>query len=215
VSVREALDAAGVGHAIALGEASLAERAMREFEIATQTRAAHFLAQVLHESGGLQRLEVLTSGAEHEGRADLGNTQPGDGRRYKGRGPLPLIGRAAYRICGAKLGLDLEEHPELAADSAVGWRIAAVLWRDLGLNELADRHEFERITEAINGGREALEARRLYLGMLQRVDCRPVNPAEGFTVAEIAWIREYDRLLANHRDPESARFPPTPLQVTG
>ena len=73
--------------------------AMAEYGIDTPARQAGFLAQIAHESGSLVYVEEIASGAAYEGRADLGNTEPGDGERYKGRGILQITGRANYRAC--------------------------------------------------------------------------------------------------------------------
>ena len=67
------------------------------FGITTALRAAHYIAQVAHETGQLQWLEELASGAQYEGRKDLGNVCKGDGKRFKGRGYLQTTGRANYR----------------------------------------------------------------------------------------------------------------------
>src|ERR1700704_2715751 len=96
------------------------QQAMAEFEITSYLRETAFLAQLAHESGELRYMEELASGSAYEGRKDLGNTQPGDGKRYKGRGPIQLPGRANYRAAGKALGYDLEGMPELAARPEVG-----------------------------------------------------------------------------------------------
>jgi predicted chitinase len=194
MSVRTALIVAGVPASIAAREAPLAESAMLEFSVTSQTRAPMFLAQVLHESVGLRFFEEIASGAAYEGRCrDLGNCQPGDGRRFKGRGPIQLTGRANYRSVGRALGLTLEQHPELAARHAIGWRIAGLYWKSRGLNELADRGDFVAITKRINGGTNGLASRRLYLRRLDRDDCRPRDRWANYTHAERRWIAEYDR----------------------
>ena len=126
--------------------------AMKEFEINTPKRQAAFLAQIAHESGELKYMEEIASGEAYEGRASLGNTQPGDGKRYKGRGPIQLTGRSNYRKAGAALKLDLEGKPELAAQPDVGCRVAGWFWKTHGLNDLADKGEFRQITRRINGG---------------------------------------------------------------
>jgi putative chitinase len=86
------------------------------------------------------------------GRADLGNTQPGDGARYIGRGFLQITGRANYRTLGDQLGLDLEAQPELAADPAVAIRAACAYWTSRDINAPCDAGRFHDATRRINGG---------------------------------------------------------------
>ena len=78
-------------------------KAMAKYEINTELRMAHFLAQIGHESGGLVYVRELASGKAYEGRKDLGNTQLGDGIKYKGRGLIQITGRANYKACGDAL----------------------------------------------------------------------------------------------------------------
>ncbi|SEU36965.1 glycoside hydrolase family 19 protein [Stigmatella erecta] len=130
-------------------------QALREGALLTPRRAAAFLAQLGHESGELRYWEELASGADYENRKDLGNTQPGDGVRFKGRGPIQLTGRANYRAAGAALGLPLEEQPELVATVDVGFRVAVWFWNSRKLSALADLgtlEAFRTITLRINGG---------------------------------------------------------------
>lgn len=137
--------------------------AMKEANITTPQRQAAFLAQLSHESGGLKYMEEIASGAAYEGRSDLGNTQPGDGTRYKGRGPIQLTGRANYRAAGQALGLPLESNPELATRPDVAFRIATWYWDSRNLNQYADRGDFSSITYKINGGYNgAADRNRLY-----------------------------------------------------
>jgi len=143
--------------------------ALAEFSIDTPARKAAFIAQIAHESGELLFWEEIWGPTEaqkgYEGRADLGNFEPGDGFRYRGRGPLQVTGRANYRACGAKLGLDLESDPDLVATPDVGFRCAALFWDDKRLNLLADRESaaaFAVITKRINGGLNGLEERERY-----------------------------------------------------
>lgn len=136
--------------------------AMAERNITTPKREAAFLAQLAHESGELRYWEELSSGAQYEGRKDLGNTQPGDGPRYKGRGPIQLTGRNNYRAAGQALNVDLENNPTLAATPQVGFRVAAWFWDSHGLNALADNGDFVGITRVINGGLNGLQQRQQY-----------------------------------------------------
>lgn len=132
------------------------EAAMAEFDISTRERQAAFLAQIGHESGGLHWLVELwgpTPAQErYEGRKDLGNTQPGDGYRYRGRGLIQITGRANYTECGTALGADLVNEPEKLGEPELACRSAAWFWDERGLNELADAGDFQTITKRINGG---------------------------------------------------------------
>lgn len=130
------------------------------FEINNVRRLGAFLAQLAHESGEFRWLEEFASGAAYEGRRDLGNTQKGDGVRYKGRGPIQLTGRANYEKYGKLLGLDLLSKPELVSTANVGMRVAGLYWQSHGLNELADAMDFEKITRKINGGLNGIEDRK-------------------------------------------------------
>ncbi|MEQ1624980.1 MAG: glycoside hydrolase family 19 protein, partial [Sediminibacterium sp.] len=89
----------------------------------------------------------------------LGNTESGDGKRFKGRGAIQLTGRANYKKYGQLLGLDLENNPKLAESAEHGFRIAAAFWKTHGLNELADSGLFKSITKRINGGTNGLAER--------------------------------------------------------
>ena len=137
--------------------------AMDEFSIDSPTRQAMFLAQVAHESGELRYVEEIASGAAYEGRADLGNTEPGDGERYKGRGLIQITGRTNYAACGTALGVDLIATPELLSGVVLACRSAAWFWQTHGCNELADADNFRQITLRINGGLNGYEDRLAYL----------------------------------------------------
>ena len=126
--------------------------AMIEFKINTLSRQAAFLAQVGHESGQLLYVEEIASGAAYEGRADLGNTQPGDGIKYKGRGLIQITGRTNYAAVTMALDIDALDTPNLLCTPINACRSAAWFWNTHGLNELADAGEFQTITRRINGG---------------------------------------------------------------
>ena len=144
---------------------------MIEFEINNVLRETMFLAQLSHESGGFHYVKELADGKHYEGRADLGNTQPGDGPKYKGRGLIQITGKVNYASCGAALGLDLIGSPELLEQPDNAARSAAWFWHSRGLNELADKGPgwFIPITKRINGGVNGLSDRQAYLARAQEV----------------------------------------------
>jgi predicted chitinase len=144
-------------------------RAMAEANINTPKRQAAFIAQLAHESAEFRYMEEIASGAAYEGRRDLGNTQPGDGKRFKGRGPIQLTGRANYTAAGRALGLDLVNNPKRAADPDVGFRTAAWFWNTRNLNTYADSGNFREVTRRINGGYNGMADRQQYYNRALRV----------------------------------------------
>ncbi len=145
-------------------------KAMHEFEISSSVvREMAFLAQIAHESGSLRYVRELASGSAYEGRKDLGNTEPGDGVRYKGRGLIQVTGRANYKSCGDALGLDLIDQPELLEQPVNACRSAGWFWKSRGLNELADKGDFKLITRRINGGYNGFADRQAFYNRAQQV----------------------------------------------
>jgi putative chitinase len=148
----------------------LLQRSMAEFQINTPRREAAFLAQIAHESGEFRWMEEIWGPTQQQLKYDphsklatnLGNTQVGDGKRFKGRGPIQITGKYNYAKYGKLLGIDLVENPEKAATPEVGFRIAGLFWQKNGLNELADQHRFGLITRRINGGINGLANRLQY-----------------------------------------------------
>ncbi|NOT13459.1 MAG: glycoside hydrolase family 19 protein [Methylococcaceae bacterium] len=146
------------------------QQAMDEFEINTPLRESAFLAQIAHESGEFRYLEELWGPTDAQRRYeppskkanDLGNTHPGDGKRFKGRGAIQLTGRANYKKFGDLLSLDLPTHPEWVATPQVAFRVSAAFWKLNGLNELADQQKFETMTRRINGGLTGLTERLMF-----------------------------------------------------
>lgn len=133
---------------------------LESYGIATLLRIAHFLGQTCHESANFSTTEEFASGAAYEGRADLGNTQPGDGPRFKGRGLLQVTGRANYREYGRALGIDLEGNPARAAEPVLSLRIACEYWKRRNINAPCDRDDVVQVTKLVNGGTNGLEDRR-------------------------------------------------------
>jgi putative chitinase len=153
-----------------------------KFQINTPIRQLCFLAQVGHESGSLYFTEELASGEAYEGRKSLGNTQPGDGIKFKGRGLIQITGRANYKAVGDALGIDLISNPKLLggknitvctdaqlknAAMSAGW-----FWNNNKLNAIADTiniakpiesgtnlTNFILLTKKINGGTNGLNDR--------------------------------------------------------
>lgn len=91
---------------------------------------ALFMGQVTHESGNFVYNKEIADGSAYEGRKDLGNTQPGDGVRYKGRGWIQLTGRANYLKYGKLIGVDLVNNPELAELPENAEKLAIAYWMD-------------------------------------------------------------------------------------
>lgn len=135
---------------------------MATYEINTPLRQAAFIAQIAHESAQLRYVEEIASGAAYEGRKDLGNTEPGDGRKFKGRGLIQITGRSNYKACGDALGVDLISDPEALESPDNACSSAAWFWDSKRLNESADIGDILRITKKINGGTNGFEERLAY-----------------------------------------------------
>ena len=142
-------------------------KAMAEFGIDTPLRQAHFLGQLSFESGDLRYLQERWGPTPAQQRyeppsslaSSLGNTEPGDGQKYLGRGIFQIVGRGNYQRYGDWLGLDLVNNPALAARPDVAARLAAVFWSRNNLNTLADADDITGITRRISGGANGLETR--------------------------------------------------------
>lgn len=137
-------------------------------EITTPARVAAFVAQLAHETGGFRWLHELWGPTTAQKRYEppstlavqLGNTQVGDGFRYRGRGFIQLTGRHNYRLAG------LEQEPSKAAEPATAARLAADYWTQRDLNTIADQQTyaaFVRLTKRVNGGTNGLAERVKYL----------------------------------------------------
>ncbi len=133
-----------------------------DYEISTIKRIAHFMGQITHECAGFSTTEEFASGKAYEGRKDLGNISPGDGVRYKGRGLIQLTGRSNYKLIGDKLGLPLEDNPELAAEPVNALKIACEYWKSRSINTMADLDDLNKVTRLVNGGLNGLGDRRKY-----------------------------------------------------
>lgn len=147
--------------------------AMDEFGIDSPERQSAFLAQIAHESGQLRHLREIWGPTDaqvrYEGRADLGNFEPGDGFKYRGRGLIQITGRSNYAACGNALGLDLISQPQLLEQPVPACRSAGWFWQSRKLNVLADRGDFTTITRRVNGGLNGYEDRARFWERAKRV----------------------------------------------
>jgi putative chitinase len=133
------------------------------FEINTKDRQAHFIAQCAHESDGFFTTQEYASGAAYEGRKDLGNTHPGDGKRYKGRGLIQLTGRHNYTTASAAMNAPYVEQPELVERFPAAAIVSGWFWDTHKINHHADNNDVKAVTKAINGGLNGLQNREAYL----------------------------------------------------
>jgi len=124
------------------------------YGVTTPARVQAFWAQAAHETDGFRTLREYASGAAYEGRKDLGNTQPGDGVRFRGRGIFQITGRANTKATSTALYGDdrLLSNPELLEQPEPAVRSALNYWKTRGLNQYADVGDFKTITQKINGG---------------------------------------------------------------
>ena len=141
----------------------LLNTAMVRYQIVGPMRIAAFIAQIGHESGQLRFVKEIwgptKAQARYEGRSDLGNNQPGDGSKFRGRGLIQITGRANYMACGEGLGLDLIKQPELLEKPQHACMSAAWFWATNRLNTLADVGDITKISRRINGGSNGLQDR--------------------------------------------------------
>lgn len=178
--------------AVIAGFGAMLPDLLQSIGVTTPLRIAHLLSQTAHESDGFCTTVEYASGAAYEGREDLGNVKAGDGRRYRGRGPIQLTGRTNYHDFTAWLRKRLPDCPDFEADPQIvaewpwaGWA-SAFFWSVKGLNALADRDDLVAVTKRINGGRNGLEERGHYLtkakAVLQPLAATLVEPAKGYPV---------------------------------
>lgn len=194
--------------------------AMRAAGITTAARAAMWCAQIGHESAGLRYMEEIADGSAYEGRADLGNTQPGDGHRFKGSGPIQLTGRHNFTLFSrwcAEQGYTtdpglLVARPELVrSDPRFGFLAASWYWTVARpqLNALADAHDLEGATRAINGGLNGITDRRARYDRCSALGDR-LLPEEDFMPA--LTDDQQRQLYAAICEPKPTFVPPEPGQ---
>lgn len=130
----------------------------------TAERLANWTGQTSHETGGYRYLREIWGPTDaqrrYEGRRDLGNTQPGDGKRFMGRGLIQVTGRANYTDMAMRSGLPLVEQPELLEQPDAAVLVSAIWWTRAKLNALVDAGREDDVTRKINGGENGISDRR-------------------------------------------------------
>lgn len=123
-----------------------------------KAQIAYILATTVHESNAGGAMTEFASGAAYEGRRSLGNVQPGDGIRFKGRGYVQITGRRNYSDWSRRLGVDLVSNPERARDPQIAARILVGGMRDgtftgrkLGDYVGNGRMDFHNARRVVNG----------------------------------------------------------------
>ena len=144
------------------------QAACEHYQISDPLDIAAFLAQLGHESGGLQWTREIWGPTvaqrayepPSEKAKELGNTRPGDGQRFCGRGLIQITGRANYALAAVALDLDLLNHPELLEQPEHAAMSAAWFWWNKKLTPLALAGDFVTLTRRINGGTNGLADRQ-------------------------------------------------------
>lgn len=132
------------------------------YDLSTVNRVAMFVAQCAHETGRFRYVKEIGNDAyfqKYEFRKDLGNVQPGDGVKFKGRGFIQITGRYNYTQCANAIGIDIVAHPELAETYAVAAQVAGWYWQVKKLNMWCDANNCKKVTKLINGGYNGLPQR--------------------------------------------------------
>lgn len=110
------------------------------------------VATIATEVWSFKPVMEKADGSAYEGRASLGNTESGDGPRYKGRGFIQLTGRANYSAYGKRLGLDLLSQPDSALDGNTAARIFAAYFKDRGVGLACMEYDWKKVRKLVNGG---------------------------------------------------------------
>lgn len=138
------------------------------YGIDTPNEIASFLAQVLHESGGLKWLREIwgptLAQSKYEGRADLGNNVKGDGKKFMGRGLMQITGRANYQRMSKDMFGDerLLQTPDLLSTAQYAVQSACIYWKWRKMDLIDDDFDIRAETKKVNGGYNGLADRQQY-----------------------------------------------------
>lgn len=154
----------------------------------SQEQLAYVLATATHENGLGLHANELSSGEQYNGRSSLGNTEPGDGPRFKGRGYVQLTGRRNYTDWGNRLNIDLVNNPALAAEPEIAAQILVIGMRDgtftgVGLDNYINdsKTDFVNARRVVNGTDRAdkfAAAAEKYDAALESAPSEPVSGSE-------------------------------------
>ena len=145
------------------------------YGIDTPVEVASFLSQVLHESGGFKWMREIwgptSAQARYEGRRDLGNIYKGDGKKFMGRGPIQITGRANYTRMSKDMFGDnrLLHNPEILATPEYGIISSCIYWKWRNMDAIDDDLSIEEETKKVNGGYNGLDDRQKYFNRALKV----------------------------------------------
>lgn len=132
---------------------------LKKYNINTDLRIAHFLAQVITESNHFRYIQEMGTGEDYEGSLELGNVERGDGRRYIGRGYIKLIGRRYYTQYKNESNIDVVLYPHYVTTPKVAADVSGWVWNHRRLNLLADMDDLPGITKVLTGSYTHLRER--------------------------------------------------------
>src|SRR3954454_19258916 len=166
--------------------------AFHRYGIDNERRAAMAVAQWAEESDHFKTSEEYASGSAYEGRRDLGNTHPGDGVRFKGRGRIMITGRLNYTAMAHVLELDLVAHPELLGQPPHSELASGQWWHDHECNTFSDATTSRASRAASTAGSTASTSAAAFTGWRSRSrpgSCRATCGRSSPTTSARTWTR--------------------------
>jgi putative chitinase len=142
---------------------------LEKYKINGNLRVAHFLSQLIVESNHFRYIEELETGARYEGSIELGNVHKGDGRRFKGRGYIKIIGRKEYEAYKIENHVDVVSYPHVVLQPKICMDVSGWIWNKKQLNLLADQDDLQSVTKVLVGGYLILRERADALNKVKRV----------------------------------------------